>query len=155
MGFCDHTDEEIFALTRARRRELAERRARPQPVRFAALCVETVEAIPCVPATGRDREAANAWRNAQWRAGNRACSYCIHTLAAVRPGPAPHNMATVDHREPVATGGDDAAWNWTMACYLCNQIKGKMPEAEYLARPFAPHRGHVAHLVHGTRPGPD
>lgn len=134
MGsYLDSSDAALIALTRQRRAELAERRARPQPIRFTASEPSSEFVVACLPANGRDSKRSRAWRRAQWKAGNRDCTYCHCRMIAAHLGrPAP-NMATVDHREPVVAGGDDAAWNWAMACWLCNNRKGAMTEAEFRA----------------------
>lgn len=137
MGYCDIDDAWLIALTRQRRQEYAEAH-RMAPLRFSASC-ETVEfagVIACVPANDRSKARAKAWRIAQWRAGNRTCFYCRESMinvprkmrqcVSVNP-----RMVTVDHREPIVLGGDDAPWNYAMCCWQCNNDKGAMTEAEF------------------------
>lgn len=135
MGYLDIDDAWLIALTRQRRQELAEAR-RGEPIRFSASC-ETIEfhgVIACTPAGGRRREAAKGWRIGQWHAGNRKCTYCgVKTLKATKDGLAKPATCTVDHKEPLVLGGDDVAWNWAIACWLCNNRKGRMTEAEFRA----------------------
>lgn len=134
MSYLDSSDAALIALTRQRRRELAETRAKPQPIRFSAAApsVEFVGVISCTLANGRRREAAKVWRVGQWHAGNRSCTYCgVKTLKATKDGLAVPATCTVDHKEPLGLGGDDAAWNWAIACWQCNNDKGIMTEAEF------------------------
>jgi 5-methylcytosine-specific restriction endonuclease McrA len=135
MGFLDLTDAELIALTRQRRREAREQRivALAQPIRFSAQA-PTPEFVPtCSIATGgRRREPAKVWRMAQWHAGNRDCTYCgVLTIPALRRNPPGPTTCTVDHKEPLALGGDDAAHNWAICCSRCNNWKGSMTEAEF------------------------
>lgn len=137
MSYLDVDDAWLIALTRQRRQEYAEAH-RVAPLRFSASC-ETVEfagVIACVPANDRSKARAKAWRISQWRAGNRTCFYCRCDLIKVPKKlplgvPVFARMATVDHREPIVLGGDDAAWNYAMCCFACNNRKGAMTEAEF------------------------
>lgn len=141
MGYIDFSDAELRALTRQRRAELAERRraAQPPTIRVSAQGDEFTPSIWCCwSAPVRRKAAYKAWRIRQWREGNRNCFYCeTKLMMPPRKQPpgwkAPPNMATLDHREPLSRDGDDAAWNWVMCCWDCNNKKGKMTEAAFRA----------------------
>lgn len=120
------------------------------PIRFSVEESAEFTVIICGPApTIRRKQAAKAWRVREWRGGNRHCFYCTTrtVLGAIGKGrkaaarqneSPPKNLATVDHREPLALGGDDAPWNWVIACWACNNDKGSMTEAQFQAyRTFA------------------
>lgn len=124
MGFLDTTDAEIIALTRQRRREAQARRiaALPPPIRFTVL-----DGTLC---RLRDRGLARIWRMQRWREGNRSCAYC--GVKTVRQRGLP-TSGTVDHKDPLSDGGADGPWNWAVACWLCNNRKGVLPEAVFRA----------------------
>lgn len=124
MGYLDVDDAWLIALTRQRRAEAKARRlaALPQPVRFTVL-----DGTLC---RLRDRGLARIWRMQQWREGNRCCTYC--GVKTVRQRGIP-TSGTVDHKDPFAPGGADGPWNWAVACWLCNNRKGVMPEADFRA----------------------
>lgn len=114
----------------------------PEPVRFTVAWegpgVEFEAVVVVGPDVTRRKAAARRWRSEQWRQGNRSCTYCDVKLvmppkrkaSTWLPGP---TAATVDHAEPVGLGGDDAAWNWRMCCWACNNRKAMMPEATFRA----------------------
>lgn len=155
MGFCDTTDAEVIALTLERRRGelLTAYMAEPmdqekvqrayqrlhghsmpvEPVRFSMTGGdEFAPAIAIMHISTRRKTAAKAWRIRQWQSGNRDCYYCKVRMERVPrkglPGPL---CVTVDHKEPLVLGGDDAPWNWVLACWSCNNKKGALTEAEY------------------------
>lgn len=156
MGFLDTTDAEMISLAYERRRGelLAVHMAEPmdlakvqrayqrlhghplptEPVRFSARGDEFTPSISVVPLSSRRKGASKAWRRAQWASGNRNCYYC-----SLKMEPIPKNQdlgplcVTVDHKEPLVAGGDDAPWNWALGCWLCNNRKGQMSEAEFRA----------------------
>lgn len=113
--------------------------ARPEPIRFSACESVEFERIPVGYVSVRRKAAMKAWRRAQWREGNRSCAYCKVKLTKPPEGKKakaavhPPTMATVDHKEPLSLGGDDAAWNWCLACFKCNGAKGSMTEAQFRA----------------------
>lgn len=138
MPYLDYTDEWLRDLTRQRRLEREIAKTRPVVVRFSASGDEFTPSIACSPSTLRSKARVKAWRRAQWRAGNRRCTYCnvgllniAHKLLKGRP--VDLRCVTVDHKEPVVLGGDDAAWNYAMCCFGCNNRKGSMTEAEFRA----------------------
>jgi len=161
VGYLDIDDAWLIALTRQRRREHLMTLVMREPQDDAEVLVayarvhgcgalpplhlETIRfsaaepsaefvAICCVPANGRCREASKAWRVGQWHAGNRNCTYCgVKTVKATKDGIATPLTCTVDHKEPITLGGDDAAWNWAICCWGCNNRKGAMTEAEFRA----------------------
>lgn len=55
---------------------------------------------------------------------NHRCAYCDEQ----------HAPLTIDHVVARASGGSDRVSNLVIACYDCNQKKGKRPVAEFLAR---------------------
>lgn len=76
-----------------------------------------------------------AWRRHQWAIGNRNCTYCLCRLSQASRSGCDHapTDATVDHKHPITLGGDDAPWNYAMACRWCNNRKGSMMEDEFRA----------------------
>ncbi len=140
MPYLDYTDEWLRDLTRQRRLERELSRARVQPVRFAVVggYEFAADVTPCKPSSVRSKARAKIWRQAQWKAGNRRCAYCTVKLIPIPKRlpsgvPVPLAMATVDHKDPITLGGDDAPWNFAMACFGCNNRKGFMTEAEFRA----------------------
>ena len=124
----DSTWADLRALTRERR---AERAARPHLVRFSVAPDEFVGTIGAEPAKARRRRTAyKAWKLREWKGGHRVCAYC---RCALTLSPNKPRSATVDHKHPLALGGDDAPWNWALACLACNRAKADMPEAEFRA----------------------
>lgn len=116
---------------------------RAEPIRYSAISdpVE-FEAIPVGPAPSiRRKGASKAWRQRQWMEGNRNCTYCDIRMTMptrsekkrLQGQPIPSTTATVDHKHPLGLGGDDAPWNWAMACSGCNNRKGSMTEEEFRA----------------------
>lgn len=69
-------------------------------------------------------------RDRMWLAGLRACHYCARKLTLERECT---DSATVDHKTPISRGGANAAANYALACWACNQVKGDMTEAEFSA----------------------
>ena len=141
MGYCDYTDEWLRDLTRERRAEARARR--PEPVRYSMQGDEYTGPVGqfCF-SVSRRRGAMKAWRKRQWKDGNRRCTYCrIKMTLAPKHGHPTETTVTVDHLHPLALGGDDAAWNWGMCCWGCNNAKGFMLESKYralLAATFSP-----------------
>lgn len=136
MPYLDYTDAWLRDLTRQRRLERELTRPEAPIVRFSVQGDEFTPSISCSAATSRSKPRAKAWRQEQWRTGNRRCTYCEVDLVNVpkksRAGvPVDARMVTVDHRHPVGLGGDDAAWNFVIACFRCNNRKGFMTEAEF------------------------
>jgi 5-methylcytosine-specific restriction endonuclease McrA len=133
VGYLDVDDAWLIALTRQRRRERAAAQEKPHPIRFsAAEPTSEFVVVCCMPANGRRREASKAWRVGQWHAGNRNCTYCgVKTVKATKDGVVTPLTCTVDHKEPITLGGDDAAWNWAICCWACNNRKGALTEAEF------------------------
>ncbi len=56
---------------------------------------------------------------------NHQCFYCQKYLT--------HSMATVEHRTPLARGGESVPENLCVTCEPCNQLKATMTEKEFLA----------------------
>ena len=132
MGYCDHTDAEIRALTRQRRDEARLRRlaALAQPLRFSGGSVEFRREISGAGAVVRSKSAATSFRRRMWKAGVRACFYCQGLMTGNIGKP---SKCTVDHREPLSRGGADHESNWVLACLSCNGAKADMTEAEFRA----------------------
>jgi len=129
MGYCDFSDAELRALTRERRRESAQRRraALPQPARYAGRDgIVQADRQRLV----RNRAQMRAWKEAQWEAGVRTCAYCACVMTR-RPGRP--TSATVDHIEPLIPDVNDAPWNYAMACWACNNRKGRMSAGAFRA----------------------
>jgi 5-methylcytosine-specific restriction endonuclease McrA len=161
MAYMDWTDAEVVALTRERRRErllglyMAEEvdvpavRAAymrlhgsplpegPTVVRFSVLDKPSVgfrAVVQVFNVTDRRAGAAKRWREREWRAGVRTCHYCGEKMVCPpKNGPCGPMAATVDHRHPLVLGGDDAPWNWVMACWTCNNDKGGLSEEEFIS----------------------
>lgn len=47
----------------------------------------------------------------------------------------PVRFATVDHIHPISGGGQNAWWNFTAACNICNSTKGSRSLLEFLLDP--------------------
>lgn len=135
MAYMDWTDAEVIALTRERRAE-AKARKTSNVVRFSAKGDEFTPSISCGPSVMRSKARAKAWRRQQWREGNRTCFYCQCQLQNIprvvrQCVHVARTSVTVDHRQPIALGGDDAPWNYAMCCWACNNAKGALTEAEF------------------------
>lgn len=130
MGYCDLTDADLRALTRERRRaRAAMRRAMlPQPARYAAGRDGIVQADR--QRLVRNRAQMRAWKEAQWDSGVHTCAYCACAMT-MRPGRP--TSATVDHVEPLIPEVNDAPWNYAMACWACNNRKGRMSAGAFRA----------------------
>lgn len=150
MGYCDYTDAWVFALTRERRRQSADgelppwvisRLRAPETLRFSVRSEEFTPVILCEPVpVPRRKGAARRWLQARWHAGDRRCYYCdvqlIRTTGRPRSRPTwrPGRVeATVDHKQPLVREGLDDETNWCVACWGCNNDKGAMTEAEFVA----------------------
>ena len=113
------------------------RMAHSEPIRFSAM--ESAEFTPVVigiVSTARGKSRSKAWRKRQWRIGNRSCAYCrIDLVQLGQKGVSQGHpqLATVDHKHPLALGGDDAPWNLAMCCLDCNGRKGFLTEDEFRA----------------------
>jgi 5-methylcytosine-specific restriction endonuclease McrA len=144
VGYLDYTNEWLRDLTRQRRREAAERRARAPTIRVSALDLSPEpDPEPAAPERTHDlvreegfgrhgarKKRWRAWKAAQWAAGNRRCAYCACALTLE---PERRNSVTLDHRHPVVYGGPDRPDNWAMACLRCNGLKGELLEHEFVA----------------------
>lgn len=132
MGYCDYTDDWLKDLTRQRRREAREARiaALPPTLRYRITTVEdAAEAIVvAVERVARRVKAKQRWKAVQWADGVRNCGYCKVRMTRQTNVP---RTCTVDHREPLAHGGEDAASNWILACLDCNGRKGVMSELAF------------------------
>lgn len=117
---------------------------RPEPIRFSVVAsIEFEPAVPVVMAVSRSKTRAKNWRRRQWNEGVRDCAYCEIRMTmptkverrrrALQCTPIPPTTATVDHRHPLALGGDDAPWNWVLCCAACNGRKADMPEDTFRA----------------------
>lgn len=130
VGYCDFTEADLRALTRERRRESAARRraALPQPTRYTCGRDGVYQADR--QRLARNRLQMRVWKEGQWNEGNRHCAYCaVHMVRrAGRP-----NSATVDHVEPLVPGENDHPWNYAMACWACNNRKGRMSAGAFRA----------------------
>lgn len=75
------------------------------------------------------RRRVRLWRlAARNRSTAAACFYCG---AAFTPSGA--RQRTIDHRVPRSLGGSQRLANLVFACRSCNQRKGDLPEAEFVA----------------------
>lgn len=127
VGYLDSSDAELIALTRMRRRERAHiELTEREVVRWS------VATGNCTQKVARRKVAMMRWRKAQWREGNRRCTYCrIKLVMPPHETGMPDNAATVDDVCPVSKGGDSAPWNWAMCCLACNGAKADMSERDY------------------------
>ncbi len=57
-----------------------------------------------------------------------SCAYCARRLSASKAG-----QPNMDHRLPIARGGDANITNLVISCGPCNRAKGEMTEAEFHA----------------------
>lgn len=134
----ESSDAQLIALTRLRR---AERRAtlveQTPCLRIAAEHRSTEFRLHIAePSSSANRSKARmqAWRRRMWKAGVRACRYCREQLTKIpRFGTPPPTSVTVDHVVPLSDNGLDDPSNYAMCCSRCNNRKGSMSEAEYLA----------------------
>jgi hypothetical protein len=117
---------------------------RPEPIRFSVVAsVEFEPAVSVIAPVSRSKTRAKNWRRRQWNAGVRNCAYCEIQMTmptkqerrrrALQCTPIPPTTATVDHRHPLALGGDDEPHNWVLCCNRCNGLKADMPEATFRA----------------------
>lgn len=138
MGYLDYSDAWMRALTRERRRERAARKAghvvRYSPdgdtARIISYEFKKGVALPGGGRSGSKRQSV--WRRNELAKGNRWCAYCGCEVSDDLPEGHPHR-ATTDHRHPKALGGWDVGANYAMACFTCNNRKGRMTEAEFRA----------------------
>lgn len=133
----DDGDAWLIALTRHRRAEAAARRraARPETLRYAVRSYE-YERSCADGAYGNPRRKASSsrWRRRQWAAGNRRCTFCnVYTVEPRRGYPPTFDTCTVDHLQAICNLGADAPENWAICCWLCNNRKGSMSEADFRA----------------------
>lgn len=69
------------------------------------------------------------WRlAARNRTTGAACFYCGSAFTPVGA-----RQRTIDHRIPRVRGGTDRLGNLVFACRSCNQRKGDLPEADFIA----------------------
>ena len=66
-----------------------------------------------------------AWKLAQYKPGQKNSHKCWRCGCHL-----PFEIATVDHLRPRARGGPDAAYNYRLCCYPCNQGRGAKPLTE-------------------------
>jgi hypothetical protein len=62
------------------------------------------------------------------------CAFCTHltSCGACDPSSPKHLHATIDHIDPISTGGSrHSQQNWQLLCYACNQVKGNYPINTY------------------------
>lgn len=67
-----------------------------------------------------------SWRHDFIRAHNYRCHYCNRFAASVESGPDGRPWH-VEHMTPLASGGEDAEENLTLACERCNSVKHTLP----------------------------
>lgn len=85
------------------------------------------------------------------------CEYCERRVF-LDVHPTTPSFATADHRIPLARGGKDSATNVAVVCAECNQDKGPLTLAEYLAlrhnqQALAHLRATISSVLNGdTRP---
>lgn len=72
-----------------------------------------------------------SWRHDFIRAHNYRCHYCNRFAGSVDAGP-DGKPWHVEHMNALATGGEDAEENLTLACERCNSLKGTLPYANFL-----------------------
>lgn len=71
-----------------------------------------------------------------------ACHYCAVQLDFKRrhkAGHRPDDLATLDHKTPLAKDGTHTWGNCTLACWRCNITKGTKPYAQFVAESQARH----------------
>jgi 5-methylcytosine-specific restriction endonuclease McrA len=71
------------------------------------------------------------WLRQERRRVRGRCHFCKGTTTA--QGSTGPFSPTVDHIIPLARRGPDHPSNWRLACLTCNQLKGNMSEAEFIA----------------------
>lgn len=140
MGYCETSDAEMIALTRAHR---VEERFFAEQRRFWCRKVHERLKFPFTQQNTQDQiEAAwrendsrygaysvtSRWKGEQWASGVRNCGYCWIRMTRTPNSP---RTCTVDHRKPRALGGKDVPENFILACLVCNGRKGLMSEAQF------------------------
>lgn len=134
MGsYLDSSDAQLIALTRLRR---SERQHTPKPCLRIAAEQPTIEfhtyERPSNGSATRSKARMQAWRRRMWKAGVRACFYCLGQMTRIpKHGDPPPSSVTVDHIKPLSADGLDEASNYAMCCSRCNNRKGSMSEAEF------------------------
>jgi 5-methylcytosine-specific restriction endonuclease McrA len=81
---------------------------------------------PLQPSPKRLRKIASTKRLALLAEQGHRCAYCLARL--------PPAAATVDHILPIALGGGSEDENLVVTCHDCNQAKGDLHPAEWVAR---------------------
>lgn len=75
----------------------------------------------------KKRPSMSSTRRALFNKHNGICAYCRRQTEMPRLGCHTHNLtATVEHIIPVSRGGGWRGSNITLACSLCNGLKGNM-----------------------------
>lgn len=136
MGYCDHTEAELRALTRERR---AQRQAvlAVEPVRYSGHGYEFKPPPPTTP-SGTERRKLRGARNAFWREGHHSCYYCLCAMVLNRKrlgqtqGLMTPDHITVDHKVPLSRGGTNDPSNLAPCCWRCNNDKGSLTDVEFL-----------------------
>lgn len=76
-------------------------------------------------------------RRRLWKRQRGKCYYCKRdtVIRKIHNGERqPHNLATLDHVEPLSRNGVFApTQNCVVACRLCNEARGNQSQAEFLA----------------------
>lgn len=66
------------------------------------------------------------------------CYYCLERMTMSTPDERHPRRGTLDHVKPRAEGGGSVADNFVLACFSCNQRKGRQREADFRKSAFAP-----------------
>jgi hypothetical protein len=79
------------------------------------------------------RDDRHRLRRDLYREQGRRCYYCRRPITLKPQFQQAPDYATFDHKEPVSRGGTDRRDNLVLACRRCNERKGDMTAAEFLA----------------------
>jgi 5-methylcytosine-specific restriction enzyme A len=78
------------------------------------------------------KKSRNRWRAREWRekriaVQNGKCYYCRRKMVEGDQNLAP----TLDHKVPLARGGQNDYKNTVACCLTCNRFKGSLPPAKF------------------------
>jgi len=84
------------------------------------------------PEDGGDKpERGTALGKLLWEQQGGLCFYCSEEITYYRKKA---TSLEIDHRKPLALGGEDSVANLVAACKPCNSLKGALPEAVFRER---------------------
>jgi hypothetical protein len=76
------------------------------------------------------------WKRLRYEQQSGRCMYCQQLLIESEKFIITPNSITLDHVIPLAKGGPDTYENTVASCYVCNQAKGMLDLAEFVAHPI-------------------